>query len=378
MSFKIHTMEPFIPQRLPLREMKWEPLIPLIGKANRSLAHYNGVLYGVPNSDVLLSPLTTQEAVLSSKIEGTQATLGEVLRFEAGEEMEQESRRLDIQEIINYRRALYNAKITLRKRPFNLNLLLDLHRILLDSVRGKSKGRGEFRKTQNWIGPPGGPVERADFLPPVPALVMEYLDNWEKYYHADSPDHLVQLAIIHAQFEIIHPFLDGNGRIGRILIPIFLYEKNLLSRPMFYLSAYLEEHREEYIFRLRALGQKNDAWNQWIEFFLTALDEQARRNASKALEIMNLYDNLKTRVIGLTHSQYAVPLLDQIFERPIFQSTRLAFSAGSKPSRQLIDGLLRKLRKADILKTVREGRGRRAHILVLAELINLCEGKKVF
>ena len=370
-------MKPFIPQKLPLQEVNWQSLIPLIGKANRSLAYYDGVLYGVPNSDVLLSPLTTQEAVLSSRIEGTQATLGEVLRFEAGEEPEQESRRLDIYEIMNYRRALRHAEMALQKRPFNLNLLLELHAILLDSVRGKNKGRGRFRTTQNWIDPPGSPIERAEFVPPDPLLVKDYLYEWEKYYHVDRPDPLVQLSIVQAQFEIIHPFLDGNGRIGRILIPIFLYEKKLLSHPVFYLSAYLEDHRDEYITLLRALGQQYDAWNQWIGFFLTALDEQARQNTAKARAIMALYGKLKARVIELTHSQYAVPLLDQMFERPFFQSTHLIFPAEPKPSRQMIASLLRILRESGVLKVIREGSGRRAQILALAELINLCEGKEI-
>ena len=283
----------------------------------------------------------------------------------------------DIQEIINYRRALYYAEEALKTRPFNLNLLLELHSILLDSVRGRNKGRGKFRTIQNWIGPPGCPIEKAEFVPPAPLALTEYLDNWEKYYHEARPDPLVQLAISHAQFEIIHPFIDGNGRIGRILIPLFLYEKKMLSRPMFYLSAYLEEHREQYVTRLRALGQKDSAWNEWIEFFLTALDEQARENASKARAIMELYARLKTRVIELTHSQFAVPLLDQIFQRPLFQSSHLSFSTHPKPSRQAVANLLRTLREAGILKVVREGSGRRAQVLAHAELINLCEGKEV-
>jgi Fic family protein len=370
-------MKPFIPQKLPLQDVAWEPLIPLIGKANRSIAHYDGVLYGVPNPDVLLSPLTTQEAVLSSRIEGTQATLGEVLKFEAGEEPAQESRRLDIQEIINYRRGLLHAEKSLGNRPFTLNLLLELHAILIDSVRGRNKARGQFRKTQNWVGAPGTPIEQADFVSPDPMSLMEHLGNWEKYYHTDRPDPLVQLAILHAQFEIIHPFLDGNGRIGRLLIPLFLYDKKLLSRPMVYLSAYLEEHRDQYIDRLRVLGQAPDAWNQWIAFFLTALDEQAGKNAATARAIMNLYEQLKAKVIELTHSQYAVPLLDQIFERPIFQSSHLLFHADPKPSRQAVAHLLRTLREGQILTTVREGSGRRGQVLALAELVNLTEGKKV-
>lgn len=371
-------MKPFIPQKLPIRNIAWEPLIPLVGRANRSLALYEGTLYGVPNPEVLLSPLTTQEAVLSSRIEGTQATLGDVLKFEAGEEPEPESRRHDILEIINYRKALRHAEAALKVRPFNLNLLLKLHAILLDSVRGRDKGRGQFRKIQNWVGVPGTPIERADFVPPDPTVMKQALDDWERYYHADRPDPLVQLAVVHAQFEIIHPFLDGNGRIGRILIPLFLHEKGLLSRPMFYLSAYLEEHRDEYIQRLRALGREGDAWNRWIAFFLRALDEQARANAIKARAIIDLYESLKKRVIALTHSQYAVPLLDWIFERPLFQSGHLGFGAERPPSRQAIAHLLRLLREDGILRVIREGRGRRAQVLALAELINLCEGKEVF
>ncbi len=370
-------MKPCVPQQLPIEGVKWEPLIPLIGTANRSISRYDGILYGLSNPEVLLSPLTTQEAVLSSKIEGTIATLGDVLKFEAGEEPEQESRKLDIQEIINYRTALRHAEAALKDRPFNLNLLLELHSILLDSVRGKNKGRGRFRTIQNWIGAPGTPIEKADFVPPDPLAIKDCLDNWEKYYHADRPDPLVQLAIVHAQFEIIHPFLDGNGRIGRILIPIFLCEKKLLSRPMFYLSEYLEEHRDEYVAHLRELGRKEDSWNAWIQFFLTALEEQSRKNAEKARAIMDLYENLKARVIEITHSQYAVPLLDQMFKQPIFQSTHIDLPSELKPSRQAIAHLIRMLREAGLLKVLKEAKGRRAQVLVLADLVNLCAGKEI-
>jgi Fic family protein len=370
-------MKPHQPQKLPLSDVKWEPLIPLIGSANRSLAHYNGILHGVPNPEVLLSPLTTQEAVLSSKIEGTQATLGEVYKFEAGEEPEQESKKLDIQEINNYRKALRHAEVALRSRPFNLNLLLELHAMLLDSVRGKNKGRGRFRTIQNWIGAPGTPIEHADFVPPDPLAIAGYLDNWEKYYHLDQPDPLVQLAIVHAQFESIHPFVDGNGRIGRILIPVFLHEKKILSRPMFYLSEYLEEYRDEYVACLRALGSEAKAWNKWIAFFLTAMDEQARRNSEKALAIIRLYERMKTRVIEVTRSQYAVPVLDQIFERPLFQTSHLKFSSDQMPSRQAVANLIRMLKEAGILKVIREGSGRRGQVLAFSDLVNLCEGKAV-
>src|SRR4030065_1686589 len=147
--------------------------------------------------------MTTQEAVLSSRIEGTRAPLDEVLKFEAGEEVPEEERRLDIQEIVNYRRALHAAEAALQRRPFNLNLLRELHEILLDSVRGRDKGRGRFRTVQNFIAPPGSGIEQALFIPPEPTRVMEYMDNWEKYYHADERDALGQLSIVPAHFETI-------------------------------------------------------------------------------------------------------------------------------------------------------------------------------
>jgi len=340
------------------------------------LAKYDGLLHGLPNPDVLLSPLTTQEAVLSSRIEGTQATLGEVLKYEAGEEPQQESKRLDIQEIINYRRALRAAEIELRTRPFNLNLLLNLHRLLLDSVRGRNKARGQFRREQNWIGADKSTVETAYFVPPAPEGLPEYLDNWEKYYHLDRPDPLVQLAIVHAQFEILHPFLDGNGRLGRLIVPIFLFEKKVLSRPMFYLSSYLEEHRDTYIDALRALGKEEGAWNRWILFFLTALAEQAAENERKTRAIMDLYEKLKHQVIELTHSQFAVPLLDRFFETPILQPSSVE-GLPNHPSKQAIATLLNKLKEAGIVKTVRERSGRRPQVLALSELVNLCEGREV-
>ena len=217
-------------------------------------------------------------------------------------------------------------------------------------------------------------IEQAAFIPPEPAQLPTLLDNWEKYYHSNEPDPLVQLAVVHAQFKIIHPFVDGNGRLGRILIPLYLYERKVLRRPMFYLSGYLEGHRDEYIQRLRALSGEPAAWNDWIRFFLTALIEQARENSDKARGIMDLYERLKVRVIELTHSQYAVPMLDVLFKRPVLRSSEFETQPGM-PSKQMIMSMIGKLKQDNILKTVREGSGRRAQVLALAELINLCEGR---
>lgn len=365
-------MEPFIPERLPLQQIAWEPLIPLMGKVNRALARYDGLLQGIPNPSILLSPLITQEAVLSSKIEGTRATLGDVLQFDAGEAPVEVERRRDIDEILNYRKALLHAETVVAERGFSLSLLRDLHAILLDSVRGEDKKPGLVRTTQNWIGPPGSTMEQALFVPPQPLLLPEFLENWVDFYRSEQPDFFVQLAVIHAQFEILHPFNDGNGRLGRMLVPLFLFERGVLSRPAFYLSAYFEKHREAYATGLRQLGTEPGAWNRWIDFFLQAVHEQARGDTEKVLAIMRLYERLKEELPALTHSQYAMPLLDRIFRQPILQARHLAGDP-AMPSRPMITNLLAKLKQAGILISLRPGSGRRGEVLAFAELLTLCE-----
>lgn len=257
-------MQPYIPDPLPLTELDYRLLLPLVGQANAALARYDGLLQGIPNPAVMLSPLTTQEAVLSSKIEGTQATVDEVLEQEAGLIKEGEKYK-DIQEISNYRQALYSAREYLQDYSIRLPFVRELHRILLSSVRGQDKTPGEFRKDQNWIGRYGCTMEQASFVPPNPFQLPDFLQAWEQYLDSDDVDFLLQTAVMHAQFELLHPFKDGNGRIGRILIPLFLYQKKALSQPMFYLSEYLESHRDEYYARLKAISAEGD-WNGWIAF----------------------------------------------------------------------------------------------------------------
>jgi Fic family protein len=347
-----------------------------LARRTAPLRRWKGWFYGIPNPNVLLSPITTQEAVLSSKIEGTQADFEDLLKFEAGESPAEPSRREDIHEIMNYRRALRLSENLLKDRPLSLNTLLKLHDALMDSVRGNNKGRGRFRTTQNWIGKEGTPIEQAVFVPPSPLHLQDHLNRWEAYWHSDAPDALVQLSLIHAQFEILHPFIDGNGRIRRMVIPLFLFEKKILSRPCFYLSAFFESRRDEYITRLRDLGQSG-SWTRWCAFFLEGVAVQAEANTHKARAIQDLYERLKKQVLDLTRSQFAVPLLDFMFERPIFRSsdvTRLEHM----PSVPMVANLLGNLRRNGILHTVREGAGRRPHVLALAELINLCEDRKVF
>ena len=221
-------MKPYTPKNLPITDqIDWVNIISLVSKACYALAKYEGILKGIINPLLLLTPLTTKEAVISSKIEGTQATLEEVLEYEASANVTDE-KRVDINEIINYRQAVSYAMEQIKEKPINLNLMKKVHYGLLDSVRGRDKARGEFRIIQTWIGSPGSPIEEASYVPPVPEVVPHAMSNLEHYIHYEEKDKLVQLAILHAQFEIIHPFLDGNGRVGRMLIPLFLVENKLL------------------------------------------------------------------------------------------------------------------------------------------------------
>ena len=258
----------------------------------------------------------------------------------------------------------------LKDKPITLNLIRQIHGILLDSVRGKDKARGSFRTGQNYIGKPGTPVEQATYVPPSPLILAGCLDSFEKYINYDEKDRLVQLAIIHAQFEIIHPFMDGNGRLGRILIPLFLYEKKVLDSPMFYISEYLEANRDEYYARLLAVSEESK-WDDWIEFFLKAIVTQAKANSFKAKSVLDLYDRKKVKLSELTHSQYVIKVLDTIFARPLFSTSD--FIKISKIPKESAIRLLRLLKKENILTTLRAGKGRSPEILVFNKLFDIVQ-----
>ena len=360
-------MNPYIPTNLPITALNHRQLLPLVGKANAELAEYNGLVQAMINPHILLSPLTNQEAILSSQIEGTQATFEEVLEHEAGKHYSG-SKEQDIQEILNYRTALMKVKEYLTSRPFSLSLILELHKILMDSARGQNKEPGNFRKDQNWIGSYGSTIEEATFVPPSPLKLHDCLENWKQYFEADDIDPLIQAAVMHAQFELIHPFKDGNGRIGRLLIPLFLFYKNVLSQPTFYISAYLEKYREKYYDYLQAISQKND-WDSWIQFFLEAIIEQARDNKHKATAMIKLYDEMKEDI-------NRIQFLDSLFRRPIFTVKDLSLEPGIKKS--TVRNLLNQLKKKGVIRILHEGAGRSPTIWVFPELLNIAEGRAVF
>lgn len=359
-------MKPYIPELLPPQSINWERLVPLIGKANAELALYRGRLQGIVNPEVFLSPLTTQEAVLSSRIEGTEATLVEVLEYEASKQAV--DKKGDIHEIINYRTSLQYAVDDLKTRPISLNLIRGLHRILMDSVRGRDKARGEFRTSQNYIGKPGSPIEQASYVPPPPERLMEFLSNLEGYVHYEEKDRLVQLAIVHAQFEIIHPFLDGNGRVGRILIPVFLIEKGLLDSPTFYISAYLEANRDVYVQRLHDISEDN-GWHEWIVFFLNAVIEQAKSNNQRAKAVVDLYEQMKEEISLTLKSKFSLQVLDAMFERPVF--TTADFVQRSQIPKRSALRILSKLRREEIVTVIGQRSGRKPGVFVFRRLMDI-------
>ena len=353
-------------------------IFPLVGPANAAIARYEGVLAGIPNPNILLSPLTVREAVLSSKIEGTQVTLGEVLEFEAQGDLLDENtpKKADAREVLNYRAALNEAtRMMADGLPLSQRLIKAAHSVLMDGVRGRGKAPGEYRRIPNWIGPEGGTIEQARFVPPAADQIEAAMSAWENYIHADAPDRLVQLAVVHAEFESIHPFLEGNGRLGRLVIPLFLYTHGLLSRPNFYLSEYLEANREEYYDRLLAVSRNGD-WTGWVVFFLEGIIAQAEVNTRKAQAILKLHQEKRDWVVEVTHSQYAVRALDWIFQRPIFQTPDFIRAAQIPgPTARTI---IRALRDNGMLHEVVRASGRAPATFMFGELLNIAEGRNIF
>ncbi len=364
--------------KFPPKELDWPKLVPLIGPANAGLARYDGLLSAIPNAHVFLSPLTTQEAVLSSKIEGTHVTVGEVLEIEAGAESDKitQPKRDDAEEVFNYRKAMQACVLEMKHRPLSQQILRAAQHLLLQGVRGRDKSPGSYRNDQNWIGPKGCKIEEAIFVPIATEHLQHGMDEWERYLGSTTElDALVQLAILHVEFEALHPFKDGNGRLGRMLIPLFLYQRKLLSSPDFYMSGYLEANREEYEERLKAVS-KNGDWLGWCVFFLDGIRQQAGENERKARALLSLHDSLTLKVADLTHSQHSIRAVNFVFQWPIFSAP--SFSKGSNIPKPTASRILNILKEKKILVTIQKGKGRRPGIYAFRELLNIVEGKEVF
>lgn len=287
----------------------------LVEEAGTALGRLDGVASVLPNPDLFVGMYVKHEAVLSSEIEGTQATLEDVLDYESeGRRTDQPE---DVEEVINYVRAMNFGLRRLPEFPLSLRLIREIHEELLRGVRGQERSPGEFRTSQNWIGPGGCTLADADFVPPPPHEMQAALDDFQKFLHdRDRLPKLIHCGLAHAQFETIHPFLDGNGRVGRLLITLLLVEQGILSRPLLYLSYYLKAHRAQYYDRLTAVRTDGD-WEGWLKFFLRGILEVSTAATNTARDIVMLRDRLQQTIRGSTNAGYGFALLDHFFEQPI-------------------------------------------------------------
>jgi Fic family protein len=267
-----------------------------------------------------MRPFLRREAVLSSRIEGTQATLGELLAAEAGAAISRTP--ADLREVGNYVVALEHGIERLGTLSLSLRLVRELHARLMDGVRGRVATPGEFRRSQNWIGPPGCTLANAAYVPPPPGEVMAALGALERFLHDRSLPPLVQIALAHYQFEAIHPFLDGNGRVGRLLITLFLIERGVLPTPLLYLSAFFEATRQAYYNRLQGVQERAE-WVPWLEYFLSGAARQAEDALSRAERINALLTDWRRKVAGVP-SKALVALVDQLAENPYWTIKRVA------------------------------------------------------
>ena len=364
--------DPYIPAKLPLNLKEiiiQDPeLLQLLIKATQEIGEYRGFLVNLINPSLLISPLISQEAVLSSKLEGTHATLEDLLKFDAN--ISSEVDKDEIKEVSNYRNALFYALESIspigsneKKLPLSSRTIKQMHKILLNNVRGEKKRPGNFKVFQNYIVSSSGVI----FTPLPPDLVEEYISNLEKYIHYEDFNILLQAAVIHCQFEMIHPFEDGNGRIGRLLIPLFLYYKNLLPLPTFYMSSYFNQNRTMYIDSLNLVSQKND-WASWFKYFLNGIIYSSNESTYKAVKINELYEEMKNSLVDILNSSHSIQLLDYMFKHPIFKAKQLINDKDLKIPQKTAYTLLSKLVNNDILVHDKQSRNR---TFIFIKLINL-------
>ncbi len=351
--------------QFPPKEIDYEKLSPIISRTSAAIARCDAVMRGLHNSELLLAPLRRREAVISSRIEGTIATLDEVLMYEA-DDSSAGSRR-EVVEVFSYERALSHAqKLIHEGLPISGRLIKQAHSKMLFFGRGADKQPGEFKSDQNYVVDPN--KKRILFIPSDMARFEGLFSKFEEYANRDDLEPLIQIAISHLEFEALHPFKDGNGRVGRMLITLMLWTKNLISAPHFYISGQLEQQKQEYIDRMREVSEKNK-WTEWCVFFLQALEAQANENLSTAMKIEELYEEMKVVFQQTLSSQWAINALDYVFNKPVFRNNAFTSESGiPKPTAHRMTHLLT---DAELLTEIVPASGRRAAIYAFEPLLKI-------
>ena len=290
-----------------------QELINLLTEASGALGELKGITEVLPDPDLFIAFYVQKEALLSSQIEGTQCSLDDILQVnEATDKLK------PVHEVVNYIDAMNYGLARLRELPPSVRLLNEIHTKLLEGVRGRDKTPGQFKRSQNWVGPEGCTIGEADYVPPPPFMMQNLMSDFEKYYHLDDNiPALIKAAILHAQLETIHPYADGNGRIGRLLITFMLCHRNILNKPLLYLSLFFKEHRSSYYEKLMDVRFKGQ-WEEWIKFFLRGVRNTSTEAVTTAREILDLHEtDRKTIIKRFSKYKMTIHCFDYICKNPI-------------------------------------------------------------
>ena len=357
-------------EQFPPKNLDYVRIVNSLIKATDALARYDQMLKNMHNSEILLAPLRNQEAVISSRMEGTISTMDEILKFEADSENDSEEAnkvRSEVYETILYQRALFNAQNAMKDGyPLSQHLIKTLHQQLLSFGRGAQKSPAKYKTEQNYLA--DKIKQKVLFTPISPEKLNDGLESLFIYINESSDPILIKTALMHLEFEALHPFQDGNGRIGRMLITLLLWSTGTISEPHFYISGYLEEHKDEYIDTMREVS-KNNNWDSWCIFFLNAIEKQAIKNLEIAEKIKSLYEEMKPIFSDTLSSKWSVNALDYIFTNPIFRNNRFTSKSGIPgPSAARFTRIL--LEK-ELLRTIEESSGRRPALYAFEPLLKL-------
>ena len=369
-DFKIDNAVRYHYDQFPPKSLDYNRLVKNLISATDALSRYDQMLKNLHNNEILLAPLRSQEAVISSRIEGTISTMDEIMQYEAESDEGDDSAlpvRSDIIETVLYQRALKNAQKALEEGyPISASFIKQLHQQLLYLGRGASKSPGEFKKEQNFL---ADQIRKTiQFIPVSPEKLTDGLDNLFDYLDNSDDPVLIKTALMHLEFEALHPFQDGNGRIGRMLITLFLWKQGIISEPHFYISGFLEEHKDEYIDIMRNVSAAGN-WNEWCIFFLQAVEKQAIRNLQIAEKIKILYEAMKINFSEILSSKYSLQALDFIFTNPVFRNSKFTKSSGIPAPTASI--FTRRLLEAGYITTRQEAAGRRPALYSFEPLMRL-------